>query len=254
MLTASGKNNALGQPGFDIFLTDNVYEKEFIEEEDTNDERTVAIFSNFLGVNVSCISCHDGKGHVDKINLWLTSRTRPEFSEQAAFLGKTHTTLLRTPGGGQGAEFKMDDTGPGYNMKGHSIARPPRYGGSGHPAFLLTGERPDPRKDPREELARLLTSHPQFARATVNRFWDHFMGAGFVEPLNGFDLARLDPKSSLPKPWTIQPNDPELLEALANDFRSNGYDLRRLFRLIVESIAYRLSSYFDGTWKDEYAP
>jgi hypothetical protein len=41
---------------------------------------------------------------------------------------------------------------------------------------------------------------------------------------------------------------------LANDFRSNGYDLRRLFRLIVESIAYRLSSYFDGTWKDEYAP
>lgn len=87
MLTASGKNNALGQPGFDIFLTDNVYEKEFIEEEDTNDERTVAIFSNFLGVNVSCISCHDGKGHVDKINLWLTSRTRPEFWEHAAFLG-----------------------------------------------------------------------------------------------------------------------------------------------------------------------
>lgn len=246
MLTMSGKYNALGQAGTSFYLINNVYEKEFVMQEDTDDERTVTIFSDFLGMNLSCISCHDGAGHVDKINLWLSRRKREQFWQEAAFLGKTHTVL-------HGSEFEVNDLGPGYNMREHSIARPPRYGGPPGPAFILTGEKPHPGKDPREEMARLITAHPQFARAAVNRFWDHFMGMGLVEPIDGFDPARLDPRNPPPKPWTIQPSNPELLEALSNDFRSHGYNLRRLFKLITESSAYQLSSDFRGEWKDSYA-
>ena len=58
-----------------------------------------------------------------------------------------------------------------------------------------------------EELARMLTAHPQFARATVNLFWSKLMGVGFVEPWDEFDLARQDPKN-LPKGWDVQPSHP----------------------------------------------
>jgi hypothetical protein len=253
ILTASGKDDSLGQPLFAYYLTNNVYEKEFVMQEDTDDERTITIFRDFLGMNISCISCHDGKGHVDKINLWLAPRTRPQFWKQSAFLGKTHTVLLRGPGGGQGAEFEINDWGPGYNVREHSIARPPRSGSDATPTFLLTGERAEPGRDSRDELARILTANPQFARATVNRFWAHFMTVGLVDPPDTFDLARLDPRRPPPKPWTIQPSDPGLLEALAADFRSHGYSLRHLMRTIVTSSAYQLSSEFDGEWKDNWA-
>ena len=247
MLTQSGKLNYLGQAAFSYYLSNIVYEKEFVMQEDTNDERTVDIFRDFMGMNISCISCHAGAGHVDKINLWLSKRTREQFWQQSAFLGKTHTVYYSAD------YFRVDDTGPGYNFKEHSIARPQRWGGPDGPAFLLTGEKPHPSKDPREEMVRLLTSHPQFARATVNRFWAALMGTGLVEPIDGFDLARLDPKNPPPKPWTAQPTNPELLEALAGDFRVHGYDLQRLFRLITQSSAYQLSSDFRSDWKDVYA-
>jgi hypothetical protein len=61
----------------------------------------------------------------------------------------------------------------------------------------------------------MITSNPQFSRATVNLIWSKLMTVGFVEPWDGFDLARIDPKNPPPKPWTVQPNNPELMEALA---------------------------------------
>jgi hypothetical protein len=98
-----------------------------------------------------------------------------------------------------------------------------------------------------------LTSHPQFARAAVNRFWAEFFGAGIVDPVEDFDLDRQDPKNPPPAPWTVQPTHPELLEALADDFRKNGHDLQRLMKLITKSAAYQLSSRFPGEWKEAYA-
>ena len=97
----------------------------------------------------------------------------------------------------------------------------------------------------------MLTAHPQFARATVNLFWARLMGFGIVEPFDEFDLARQDPKN-LPAGWELQPSHPELLEALATDFRTNGYSLRHLFRTICRSNAYQLSARFDGEWKESY--
>ena len=59
----------------------------------------------------------------------------------------------------------------------------PRPKGAHEPAFILTGEKPRPGAEPRAELARMITEHPQFARATVNLIWGRLMTVGFVEPL-----------------------------------------------------------------------
>jgi hypothetical protein len=64
----------------------------------------------------------------------------------------------------------------------------------------------------------------------------------------------LDPANPPAAPWALQATNPELLEALTQWFRSNGYDLRQLMSLIVKSNAYRLSSQYPGEWKPEYAP
>ena len=76
---------------------------------------------------------------------------------------------------------------------------------------MLTGEKPRPGYDPRAELARMITTHPQFARATVNLLWGRLMTVGFVEPFDSFDLSRLTPADP-------QPTNPALLEALADRF------------------------------------
>jgi hypothetical protein len=82
--------------------------------------------------------------------------------------------------------------------------------------------------NPREELARWMTSHPYFAEAAVNRIWGNFFARGIVDPVDDF-------RSTNP------PVYPELLAALAADFREHGYDLRRLMKTIVSSRTYQLS-------------
>ncbi len=42
----------------------------------------------------------------------------------------------------QSGEFLIDDQNPGYNTKGASMIRVPRFGGPSDPAFILTGEQP----------------------------------------------------------------------------------------------------------------
>ncbi|MGH9671578.1 MAG: DUF1553 domain-containing protein, partial [Bryobacteraceae bacterium] len=151
-------------------------------------------------------------------------------------------------------EYTVDDVARGYDTKAESIVRIPRSGGSGAPRFILGGEEPRPGQHERDELARILTSHIQFSRAFTNRIWAELMGFGIVEPVDDFDLVRYDPKNPPPAPWTIQPSNPELLEALAADFQNRQYSFKKLVRRIMTSSAYQLSSRFEGEWKGEYAP
>ena len=221
--------------------------------EDTSDEIATWTAKHFLGLNLQCISCHDGKGHLEKINLWLTERKRSEFWQQAAFFGKTRV-LRRVEIETTRDEYSIDDKGEGYDAGARSVVRVPRRGqGIVQPVFLLNGERPAAGQPLRQEFARMLTTHPQFARAAVNTFWAELMGVGIVDPPDDFDFLRMDPRNPPPAPWTLQPSHPELLEALAKDFREHNYDLHRLFKLIAKSSAYQLSSRFPGDWKDSYA-
>ncbi len=105
---------------------------------------------------------------------------------------------------------------------------------------LLDGSRTNltPESNPRKELARWMTAHPYFAEAAVNRIWGQFFGRGIVDPVDDF-------RSTNPA------THPELLAALANDFRDHGYDLRRLMKTIVMSRTYQLSDVPNATNKDD---
>ena len=222
-----------------------------VHQIDTHDELTILYGKVFLGINLSCISCHDGAHHLEKVNVYLSQRKRSDFFQQAAFLGNTRYIPHVERSEALMGHFIVDDLGRGYDTKSQSMLRIERSGGPSQPKFMLTDELPRRGAEPREELARLLTSHPQFARATVNLYWSKLMGLGIVEPADEFDLARQDPKHT-PTGWEMQPSHPELLDALAGDFRKSGYSLHSLFRTICNSSAYQLSARFPGQWSERY--
>ena len=91
-------------------------------------------------------------------------------------------------------------------------------------------------EDPRQKLVDWMSDpkNPFFARALVNRYWAHFFNRGIVEPLD--DIALTNP-----------PSNPELLDALADDFVKSGYDLKHLIRTICLSRVYGLSSVPNAT-------
>jgi len=95
-----------------------------------------------------------------------------------------------------------------------------------------------PDGNPRKELARWMTSHPYFAEAAVNRIWGQFFARGIVDPVDDF-------RSTNP------PTHPELLAALATDFREHGYDLRHLMKTIVSSRTYQLSHRPNATNRED---
>jgi hypothetical protein len=89
----------------------------------------------------------------------------------------------------------------------------------------------DDPQDRRETLAKWLTSrdNPSFSRAIVNRVWANFMGVGLVEAVD--DLRVSNPASS-----------EQLLARLSAFTIENGYDLKALMRLILQSQAYQRSA------------
>ena len=132
------------------------------------------------------------------------------------------------------AAFFVDRTG---DQTGELIN--PRTKAKVLPAFLDGSKLPpDQWMDPRMRLAEWMTSHPYFAEAAVNRMWSYFFSRAIVEPVDDF-------RSTNP------PTNPELLRALAKDFRDSGYDLKHLIKTIAQSRTYQLSSTTNETNKDD---
>ena len=233
---------------------------------DAIDQFNVDVSRVFLGLNTSCISCHDGAAHLEPLNEWLSERTREEFYRQSAFFGNARLiTSWDDRSKNVVVDLLVDDLAKGYDTGDdapyHTLSegRFPRLEGLAYePAFLLTGETPAAGENPRDALARLLTGHPQFARATVNLVWGKLMTVAFVEPYNAFDLARLDRLAAGEEdPLPSRPVNPELMEALAEDFAANDFSFWRLVKTIMKSEAYGLSPHLsgdgNGEWKDEWA-
>ena len=166
----------------------------------------------FLGLGIECARCHDHPS---------AEWTREDFLSMAAFFSQVTGKGRRPPPVESIRYIKYDKEFRHPETK--QVVRP----------RFLDGSEPliRPLEDRRAVLARWMTSkdNPWFARATVNRFWNQFMGRPLVDPVDDF-------RSSNPA------TNEALLNRLAGDFVENGYDLHHLIRTIANSNTYQLSS------------
>ena len=84
----------------------------------------------------------------------------------------------------------------------------------------------------RLELAMAIASknNPLTARVMINRIWQHHFGEGFVPTPDDFGMM------------SEPPSHPELLDYLAMNFMTNGWDIKKIHRLIMLSSVYQESS------------
>lgn len=167
----------------------------------------------FLGVRIGCAKCHH-----HPFEKW----SQDDYYGMAAFFVRLGTKNSQ--------EFGLFGREKVVYLKSIGEQTHPRKGGlvKSRP---LDGEAMDDPIDRRVKLADWITAsdNPFFARNIVNRFWGYLMGRGLVEPLD--DMRATNPASN-----------PELLDALANDFVKNKYNLKHLLRTIMNSRAYQLAS------------
>jgi hypothetical protein len=121
-------------------------------------------------------------------------------------------------------------------------ASPPTQAKAGRTSFQkaapLTAVFPDgkmtqlsPDQDPRKVFADWLiaSENSWFANAIVNRVWAWLLGRGIIHPPD--DMRENNP-----------PSNPALLAYLAREWCDHHYDLKHVYRLILSSEAYQLSS------------
>lgn len=140
------------------------------------------------------------------------------------------------------ALWDRGDPSPTYILRRGEHDKPSRLVGPGVPAVLTDGRTPfeaeppfpdgTPKTGRRLAFANWLTEpdHPLTARVMVNRMWHHHFGKGIVTTLENFGVQG------------AEPTHPELLDWLAVQFVENGWSMKELHRLMMNSQTYRQSS------------
>jgi hypothetical protein len=238
--------------------------------QDIMDQQVANVAQTFLGIShLNCLLCHNGKGHLTSLSLWGSTTTRVQAWGMAGFMAHTwprNLTLPLDPNATNPQRYNywsLDKYTTDYNLNTTTGNRPPRQPiGSGTtavrsitPQYIFGNGAPAKGQDYRDALAGYVTGDFQFARAAVNYIWAQLFGRGIVDPPDQFDPARLDPNNPPPDPWTLQPSNPQLLDGLAKQFVSSGYDVKALIRTIANSDTYQLSSEYDeSVWQDAWEP
>ena len=173
----------------------------------------------FLGVQIQCAQCHDHKTEKwkqDDFRRFATcfARVKPEVLDKGPTMGVKRvdvTDTARVPP----RIAKNPDLAPLAGVA-------PR---------TLDGVDLSKEPDVRKAVGAWMTSkdNPWFAKETTNRLWAHFLGRGFVDPVD--DLRPGNPAVAEPV-W----------DALTRDLVEHGFDLKRTVRTIALSEAYALAS------------
>jgi hypothetical protein len=174
----------------------------------------------FLGYRLKCARCHN-----HPFDRW----TQDDYYQWAALFARIDYEIV---GNKRGDKFDK------HEFNGEQIVLFKREGEVKNaknnkdavPKFLGSDQTPDPQKR-LEQLGQWLTSkeNRQFARSQANFVWYHLLGRGIVEPVDDFRT-------------TNPPTNPELLEALADDFVESDFQLRTLVRSILISNTYQADS------------
>ncbi len=215
--------------------------------------------TTFLGLSsYDCLLCHDGRRHLDQVNLWGSTRTRLEAQRMAAFFARTDMIKPRVA---STADFLYnsydvtDRTTGNYDLNTNFGNRPDRVP-IGASRFLTPEYRDGsaPEGNWRSSFASLVVNDPLFAVNMANRIWKEFFGLALIDPMDSIDPARLDPANPPEAPWTLQATHPGLLLGLAEQMREGNFNLREFIRILVNSSAYQLSSRYSAEWKISYVP
>jgi hypothetical protein len=180
------------------------------------DELTTLVSQLFLGIRLECAKCHQ-----HPFEVW----GQDDFYSFAAYFAQFRHkgTGLSPPISGSEEMVYAGDSGSVKHPLTDEVMQPRPLFGEAPPVESAT--------DLREPLAEWITSPENhfFAQTMANRVWADLMGRGLVEPVD--DLRATNP-----------PSNPELLQALGDHFRDNGFDIKALVRAIATSKAYGLSS------------
>ena len=181
------------------------------------DKMTDTVGKLFLGVQIQCAQCH---------NHPFTHWKQAEYWGMAQFFYKVNAVVQRNA--------KTEVAG-----KVEEIAKPQRKinplpeSAKNVSAKFLGADAPklDNAKPLRPVLADWICTaeNPFFSKSMVNRVWAQFFGKGMVNPID--DLSDEN-----------TPSHPELLNGLAKEFASGGFDLKQLIRAICLTDAYQRTS------------
>lgn len=185
------------------------------------EERAAETSRVFLGIQIQCAQCHD-----HPTERW----TRQQFHEFAAYFARIKYEQLFDEKKLSGVKLVgLDDREHLMEELGN-----PEEKHEAHPRFLdgqTLAERLSDRER-RQALAQLITSPDNhwFAAAYVNRAWNHLFGWSFYQHVD--DLGE-----------NKEVIYPALLTRLTGSFRGTDYDIKSLFRAVMNSETYQRQQY-----------
>ncbi|MGE3804838.1 MAG: DUF1549 domain-containing protein [Gemmataceae bacterium] len=184
---------------------------------DAVNERAAETARVFLGIQIQCAQCHD-----HPFDQWR----RVQFHEFAAYFARTGERLVRDGNRQLGVEL----VGRRFGEHQMPAGDEPRKTFTTHPRYL-DGTSPGKNLDDvarRKALADQIVDQKNywFAAAYVNRMWGSLIGQSFYEPVD--DMG--------PQKGVVFPM---VLTRLTGSFRASNYDMKGLFRDIMNSQAYQ---------------
>jgi len=205
----------------------------------TPEERAESAAQVFLGVRLQCAKCHN-----HPFDHW----TQDDYYGWTNFFARVEYKIIENKRRDENDKHEFDGEQIVFMKEEGNVKNPTtgktaglRYLGDGDNSALDDSSAPvDKSADRLQMLAKWLksTDNRRFAATQANRIWFQLLGQGIVDPID--DFRSTNPASN-----------PELLDAITNELVSNGYHVRELMRLILNSHTYQLSSEPNDTNLDD---